>query len=339
MGAVSTCGQPACPVVRVPWAAHHRGRCAGRFDGAEVRKGASELSRRPPPPIPFDEFAKRWLRVRVELPIEREEEESLSLSSARSHEQQIRLYLIPFLGSHDVRKLNVALVDGLWDRFIETGKPRSRRSREIALGTLRRILGSAVAKEILLANPVDQWKAGRPIGRAKTKGVSAGNVLDSEEREEFLRTAKRVAPHYYPFVLFLAETGCRISEAIDLRWVDVDLDAGSATLRRQKTGLSRYGSARPSAKPCPTSPRRTPPPSAPLEEPRSTTSTSETESGAQSSKRPSKTVAVSPFTGCGTPGLVSTWPPGHRSSGSRHRADGPAQSYSWTPTATSFPAK
>ena len=169
MGAVSTCGQPACPVVRVPWAAHHRGRCAGRFDGAEVRKGASELSRRPPPPIPFDEFAKRWLRVRVELPIEREEEESLSLSSARSHEQQIRLYLIPFLGSHDVRKLNVALVDGLWDRFIETGKPRSRRSREIALGTLRRILGSAVAKEILLANPVDQWKAGRLIAARRQK--------------------------------------------------------------------------------------------------------------------------------------------------------------------------
>ena len=37
-------------------------------------------------------------------------------------------------------------------------------------------------------------------------------------------------------ILFLAETGCRVSEAIALRWSDVDLDAGIATVYRQKTG-------------------------------------------------------------------------------------------------------
>ena len=56
------------------------------------------------------------------------------------------------------------------------------------------------------------------------------------EREQFLETTARMAPHYFPFVLFLAETGCRYSEAINLRWADVDLEAGVARVHRQKTG-------------------------------------------------------------------------------------------------------
>ena len=37
-------------------------------------------------------------------------------------------------------------------------------------------------------------------------------------------------------MLFLAETGCRISEAISLTWADVDFARTEATVFRHKTG-------------------------------------------------------------------------------------------------------
>jgi integrase len=62
-----------------------------------------------------------------------------------------------------------------------------------------------------------------------------GRALDSEEREKLLAKAQEMAPAYFPFILFLAETGCRIGEAIQLRWEDVDCKARVAQIYRQKT--------------------------------------------------------------------------------------------------------
>lgn len=107
-------------------------------------------------------------------------------------------------------------------------------------GSLRRpsavVLGLAFGT--LLACAMDHWKAVQPKTRAsaRSKVVAVENVLDSEEREHLLQVAELVAPTYFPFILFLAETGCRISEAIALRWADIDLDSGTATVYRQKTG-------------------------------------------------------------------------------------------------------
>ena len=87
----------------------------------------------------------------------------------------------------------------------------------MAPGTLRQILGQAVANEIVSVNVVDQWKAVQPKASARSKAVAVENVLDSEEREHLLQVAELVAPTYFPFILFLAETGCRVSEVISLR--------------------------------------------------------------------------------------------------------------------------
>ena len=62
-----------------------------------------------------------------------------------------------------------------------------------------------------------------------------GRALDSEERERLLDKAQEIAPAYFPFFLFLAETGCRIREAMHLKWAAVDLDAQMARIYRRKT--------------------------------------------------------------------------------------------------------
>ena len=148
----------------------------------------------------------------------------------------IRLHLEPCLGARDLRSLTVADVDDLVTHLLETGSPPSARSIEIALGILRMILSDAVAIGLLTANVVSQWRENQPRGHSASKArpVEEGRVLDSQEREQLLEEAARVAPHYSPFFLFLAETGCRWSEAVNLRWSDVD--HGIARAIRKKTG-------------------------------------------------------------------------------------------------------
>jgi len=193
--------------------------------------------------VPFEEFANEWLRRKVLLPIERRLEGHLAPKTAKLREQMIRLHLVPFLGRRDIRKFNVPLIDDLWEHLLKEKLPRddrhlSRRTLDIVLGTLRLILADAVAKEIIPANVIDQWKDVQPRGRgsSKLKPVDPRKVLDGGEREHFLETAKRVSPDHYAFILTMAETGCRISEAAKLTWGDLDIDLGVARIYRQKTG-------------------------------------------------------------------------------------------------------
>lgn len=194
-------------------------------------------------PVPFGEFARRWVETKVKLPIERGLEGHLAPKTAALRDQAVRLHLCPLLGSRDVRTLDVAAIDGLWAGLLERRHPRadrhlSRRSLEIVLGTLRMILADAVAKRLLAANPVDQWKAVQPKGRGtgRLRPLDSRKVLEFDERERVLKSTRELAEEHHAFVLFLAETGCRIGEAIALRWADVDLEIGVARIFRQKTG-------------------------------------------------------------------------------------------------------
>jgi integrase len=64
-----------------------------------------------------------------------------------------------------------------------------------------------------------------------------------------LEVSRRDFPAHYPFILFLADSGARLGEATDLRWVDVDLKRGVVCIARSfsmvrdlgatKTGRSR----------------------------------------------------------------------------------------------------
>ena len=65
-------------------------------------------------------------------------------------------------------------------------------------------------------------------------------MLEADERERLLAAFQTEEPHYHLLVLFLAETGCRISEPLTLAWDDVDLARGEARLYRQKTGHHDY---------------------------------------------------------------------------------------------------
>ena len=196
----------------------------------------------------FGEFAERWLAAEVVTPFEAGLEGALSRNSMRARCQQVRQHLVPFFESSSVDAIRVADVQSFYeDRLgFRFGKKADRRLSEATIhtiiGTLRRILAYAQAQELVPSNVVDAWKANR--GRRRGTGVrpvAADKVLTAEELGTFLTKAQELAADHYSFVLFMADTGCRIGEAIGLRWIDVDLDSGTARIERSVDFTGRVG--------------------------------------------------------------------------------------------------
>jgi len=89
-------------------------------------------------------------------------------------------------------------------------------------------LGEAVRRRHLTQNPC-RYVPELPVERAE---------IDYLRADEIDRYLDACAEHYRPLAEFLIGTGARISEAVAVRWPDVDLDAGVVRITRQ---LSRVG--------------------------------------------------------------------------------------------------
>jgi integrase len=124
-------------------------------------------------------------------------------------------------------------VQALYDRCVETGRPRSARSIELVVATLRRILTYAEAREVVDRNVVEVWKRGRGRSRRSSGDrIDPENVLNSEELERLLNAARNEFPAFFPLIQFLADTGARLGEASALRWTDLNLEARTARICR-----------------------------------------------------------------------------------------------------------
>ena len=103
----------------------------------------------------------------------------------------------------------------------------------MVIGTLSMIFAHDVRSGVIEANPVDAWKRGRKRRRRSSlPTVSRDKVLSHDELGALRQIARRDAPQEYPLILFLADTGARLGEAIALRWSDVDDDLGSVRIPR-----------------------------------------------------------------------------------------------------------
>jgi integrase len=208
---------------------------SGEFDGGKPATQA---------PIPFSEFAVRWLRSEVELPIERGLDDHLAPGTAGVYRLQVDTHLSPYFGSKDVRGIGPRDVQGFYDRCLETGRPRSAKSIDMALAALRLILSHARAQGLMRTNAVEEWRRGRRRGRRRGMGsqrVGASRILSAAEVGRLLEVLAQDAPRYWSLTLFLADTGARFGEAAALRWPDVDLAGGTARIARSYSSGKHLG--------------------------------------------------------------------------------------------------
>ena len=119
---------------------------------------------------------------------------------------------------------------------------RDERLKQVSSGTvhadfmlLRRVFKTALRKwgYGLASNPIEQVQIPSPHKPRKRR-------LIGDEKERLLNAASSQRNIYIaPIIEFAIETGMRRSEILNLRWVDVDLDSGFASLFDTKNGEDR----------------------------------------------------------------------------------------------------
>jgi integrase len=142
-------------------------------------------------------------------------------------------YGIPAAGTVELRGFTPTLAEAWLDRVAAAPK---RDGGRLAPSTVRGVyvaavkaLDTAVRDGLIPTNPLRAVE--RPkVPRAHVPVTGAADVDKLLEACE----GRRVEP----LVWFVAYTGVRIGEALGLQWADVDLDAGTAVIRRSAPGAA-----------------------------------------------------------------------------------------------------
>jgi integrase len=146
-----------------------------------------------------------------------------------SYVRHLETWVYPIVGHVELSALTVDHVDDHDRQLRDRGL--SVTSRRHARGALARVLKHARAKRRIAHNVADDADPIRAQSRDRTKGV-----LEAGEVRAFLAASKGT-PWELPVAL-LALLGLRRSEVLGLSWDDVDIDAGTLTVRRSLAALS-----------------------------------------------------------------------------------------------------
>ncbi len=162
-------------------------------------------------------------------------------STRARYGHDIRSHIVPYIGAVPLASLTSAKLDALY-RELETSGRRDdkgeRTGEPLSLRTVRNvasILGAALkaaanAEPPLLArNPAVKSKP--PTAREAQAAAPEMSAWTADQLRRFLNWASDHSRMYAAWYL-LAYTGMRRGELLALRWRDVDLDAGTLSVRR-----------------------------------------------------------------------------------------------------------
>jgi integrase len=218
----------------------HRGqqrkRCAATYEEARALKGRltadvasgehRELGR-----VTFETYAREWIES-YQGRTTRGFRESTRVGYRRTIEKKAipffekRTALLCELEPRDIRQ------------FVGWLFNEKEQGRQLGVSTVR---GHVAAVKVLLATAVEDGlirhnpAAGVRISRpgAPTIERDASEVRRAMDSDELARFLQACSAEWEPFFRLLAMTGLRISEAIELRWRDVDFGAKRLRVRRQ----------------------------------------------------------------------------------------------------------
>ncbi len=170
-----------------------------------------------------DEFVDEWLAAI---------EPTVRPATHYSYARNLRLHVLPYIGSAPMTSVDAGTLNGLYARLLAEGRRDteggglSPRSVRYVHTILHRVFKDAVKWSRLARNPSD---AADPP-RAVSSGAPEMGTWTAEQLRTFLDGTR--GDRLHAAWLLLATSGMRRGEALGLRWSDVDLDAGRASIRQ-----------------------------------------------------------------------------------------------------------
>jgi integrase len=158
----------------------------------------------------------------------------LAPSTVASYRKNVRLHIEPYIGAVPLASLTTARIDALYRQLERGGRADHKAGEGLSPRTVRYVhtilsagLGAAVKHHRLTRNPAAT--ASPPT--AKQARAPEMHAWTAEQLAGFLGWSAGSSLHHAAWRL-LAYTGMRRGEALALRWRDVNLDAGTVSVRR-----------------------------------------------------------------------------------------------------------
>jgi integrase len=155
------------------------------------------------------------LRVRIG---DRDARRRRSPRTVAHYDEQLRLHVVPLLGSRRAADLTVADVRRLLDEL--AAKRLAPRSRSGLLGILSGLLAYGIRQGVVERNVMRDLDGDDRPGSAR---LTEPRYLSTDELDGLL---SRMSDTFRPVGAVCAYGGLRLSEALGLRWRDVDLKTG-----------------------------------------------------------------------------------------------------------------
>jgi integrase len=171
----------------------------------------------------LSEFAREWLVAITP---------TIRPSTHYSYSRNLQLHVLPKLGSVQLRRIDAGLLNTLYAALLADGRKDhaggglSPRTVRYVHAIIHRALRDAVKWGRLARNPAD---AADPP-KATAASHPEASTWTADELRTFLERTRtsRFAAAYH----LIATTGLRRGEALGLRWQDLDLDTGKASIRQ-----------------------------------------------------------------------------------------------------------
>lgn len=184
--------------------------------------------------LTFEQFARLWTTGEL---AKRYPDHIRTKRTAKGDEQRLRLYVHPVIGSEPmssfVGRRGLELVEKVLAALPPLSPTFSRSSRRHVMQIVHRVLAVAVyPAKVIDANPL-------PRGFLPRSGSSKARCYLYPTEDAALMACTEV-----PLVLrllygLLIREGLRVSELLNLKWGDVDLERGVVSVDENKTGEPR----------------------------------------------------------------------------------------------------
>jgi len=184
-----------------------------------------EQHRSPAAAVTLDELAADYiehLRARVN---DTDPRRRRSPRTVHHYLEQLRLHVLPLLGHHVVAELTVADVRRLLDTL--AAKKLAPRSRSGLLGILSGLLAYGIRQGVVERNVV------RDLDRDDRPGAMRLTEPRYLSTDDLDRLLTRMGDTFRPVAAACAYAGLRLSEALGLRWRDLDLKGGTLAVTAQ----------------------------------------------------------------------------------------------------------